>query len=132
MIPQKIKNWQIFTWDACIPTKNYKYFKKSNYKEIFLLAWDHKKEIFQKEKLQLKNMRDGSLTSKLKKILVTGSSSRFCKFLKKRSSIFQCTTFTKKNNSILLIKNKWKDSSKIKKLYASYTYSWIIKTNDYA
>ena len=33
-----------------IPIKNYKYFKKSNYKHIFLFAWNHKNEIFKKEK----------------------------------------------------------------------------------
>ena len=33
-----------------IPIKNYKYFKKSNYKKIFLFAWNHKKEILKKEK----------------------------------------------------------------------------------
>ena len=38
-----------------IPIKNYKYFKKLNYKKIFLFAWNHKKEIFQKEK-HLKNI----------------------------------------------------------------------------
>ena len=33
-----------------IPIKNYKYFKKSNYKHIFLFAWNHKNEILKKEK----------------------------------------------------------------------------------
>ena len=32
-----------------IPIKNYKYFKKSNYKHVFLFAWNHKKEILKKE-----------------------------------------------------------------------------------
>tara|TARA_B100000965_G_scaffold400010_1_gene421131 strand:+ start:1632 stop:2813 length:1182 start_codon:yes stop_codon:yes gene_type:complete len=32
-----------------IPIVNYKYFKRSNYKNIFLLAWNHKKEIMLKE-----------------------------------------------------------------------------------
>ncbi len=33
-----------------IPIINYKYFEKSNYKNIFLFAWNHKKEIMKKEK----------------------------------------------------------------------------------
>ena len=33
-----------------IPIVDYKIFKKSNYKNIFLLAWNHKKEILKKEK----------------------------------------------------------------------------------
>ena len=33
-----------------IPIRNYKYFAKSNYKNIFLFAWNHKKEILKKEK----------------------------------------------------------------------------------
>ena len=33
-----------------IPIIDYKLFKKSNYKNIFLFAWNHKKEIFKKEK----------------------------------------------------------------------------------
>ena len=33
-----------------IPIIDYKYFKKSNYKKIFLFAWNHKKEILKKEK----------------------------------------------------------------------------------
>ena len=33
-----------------IPIVDYKYFKKSNYKKIFLFAWNHKKEILKKEK----------------------------------------------------------------------------------
>ena len=33
-----------------IPIKNYKYFKKSKYKHVFLFAWNHKKEILKKEK----------------------------------------------------------------------------------
>lgn len=33
-----------------IPIKNYKYFKNSKYKYIFLFAWNHKKEILKKEK----------------------------------------------------------------------------------
>ena len=33
-----------------IPIVDYKYFKKSNYKNIFLFAWNHKKEILKKEK----------------------------------------------------------------------------------
>ncbi len=32
-----------------IPIVNYKYFKRSNYKNIFLLAWNHKREIMLKE-----------------------------------------------------------------------------------
>ena len=33
-----------------IPIKNYNNFKKSNYKHVFLFAWNHKKEILKKEK----------------------------------------------------------------------------------
>ena len=33
-----------------IPIIDYKYFKNSNYKNIFLFAWNHKKEILKKEK----------------------------------------------------------------------------------
>ena len=33
-----------------IPIRDYKYFKKSKYKKIFLFAWNHKKEILKKEK----------------------------------------------------------------------------------
>tara|TARA_B100000035_G_C20527668_1_gene348202 strand:- start:160 stop:504 length:345 start_codon:yes stop_codon:yes gene_type:complete len=33
-----------------IPIKDYRYFNKSNYKNIFLFAWNHKKEILKKEK----------------------------------------------------------------------------------
>lgn len=33
-----------------IPIKDYKYFKKTNYKHVFLFAWNHKKEILKKEK----------------------------------------------------------------------------------
>ena len=33
-----------------IPILDYKLFKKSNYKNIFLFAWNHKKEILRKEK----------------------------------------------------------------------------------
>ncbi|MDB2341945.1 class I SAM-dependent methyltransferase [Candidatus Pelagibacter bacterium] len=33
-----------------IPVKDYKYFKKSSYKHVFLFAWNHKKEILKKEK----------------------------------------------------------------------------------
>ena len=33
-----------------IPIKDYKLFRKSNYKNIFLFAWNHKKEILKKEK----------------------------------------------------------------------------------
>jgi SAM-dependent methyltransferase len=33
-----------------IPIIDYKFFKKSNYKKIFLFAWNHKKEILLKEK----------------------------------------------------------------------------------
>ena len=33
-----------------IPVKNYKYFKNSKYKHVFLFAWNHKKEILKKEK----------------------------------------------------------------------------------
>ncbi len=33
-----------------IPIVDYKYFKKSDYKKIFLFAWNHKKEILKKEK----------------------------------------------------------------------------------
>jgi methylation protein EvaC len=33
-----------------IPVKNYKYFQKSSYKNVFLFAWNHKKEILLKEK----------------------------------------------------------------------------------
>lgn len=32
-----------------IPIVNYKYFKNSNYKYVFLFAWNHKKEIMKKE-----------------------------------------------------------------------------------
>ena len=37
-----------------IPIKNYNNFKKSNYKYIFLFAWNHKKEILKKEKKKKK------------------------------------------------------------------------------
>ncbi len=33
-----------------IPIKNYKYFKKQKYENVFLFAWNHKKEILKKEK----------------------------------------------------------------------------------
>ena len=33
-----------------IPIKDYKLFRKSNYKNIFLFAWNHKREILKKEK----------------------------------------------------------------------------------
>jgi len=33
-----------------IPIKDYKYFKESSYKNVFLFAWNHKKEILKKEK----------------------------------------------------------------------------------
>ena len=33
-----------------IPIKHYKYFKNSDYKNVFLFAWNHKKEILKKEK----------------------------------------------------------------------------------
>ena len=33
-----------------IPIKNYKYFKNSHHKNVFLFAWNHKKEILKKEK----------------------------------------------------------------------------------
>ena len=33
-----------------IPVVDYKFFRKSNYKNIFLFAWNHKKEILKKEK----------------------------------------------------------------------------------
>ena len=33
-----------------IPVKNYKYFKKEKYENVFLFAWNHKKEILKKEK----------------------------------------------------------------------------------
>ena len=33
-----------------IPIKSYKFFKKSKYKNVFLFAWNHKKEIMNKEK----------------------------------------------------------------------------------
>ena len=33
-----------------IPIKDYKFFKNSNYRYIFLFAWNHKKEILKKEK----------------------------------------------------------------------------------
>ena len=33
-----------------IPIIDYKFFKKSNYKKIFLFAWNHKNEILLKEK----------------------------------------------------------------------------------
>ena len=39
-----------------IPIKDYKLFKKSKYKNIFLFAWNHKKEILKKEKY-LKNVK---------------------------------------------------------------------------
>ena len=32
------------------PIMDYKFFRKSNYKNIFLFAWNHKKEIYKKEK----------------------------------------------------------------------------------
>ena len=39
-----------YTPGTHIPIINYKYFKKSSYSKIFLFAWNHKKEIFKKEK----------------------------------------------------------------------------------
>ena len=33
-----------------IPIADYKQFKNSDYKYVFLFAWNHKKEIFKKEK----------------------------------------------------------------------------------
>jgi len=33
-----------------IPIRDYKYFKESDYKNVFLFAWNHKKEILKKEK----------------------------------------------------------------------------------
>ena len=39
-----------------IPVKNYKYFKKSKYKYVFLFAWNHKKEILKKE-IKKKNIQ---------------------------------------------------------------------------
>ena len=33
-----------------IPIRDYKYFKESGYKNVFLFAWNHKKEILKKEK----------------------------------------------------------------------------------
>lgn len=47
--PDKINK---FSPGMHIPIKNYKLFKKSNYKNIFLFAWNHKKEIMNKEKSQ--------------------------------------------------------------------------------
>ena len=46
-----------------IPILDYKKFKKSNYKKIFLFAWNHKKEIMKKEK-NLKNLHWFSHISK--------------------------------------------------------------------
>jgi len=39
-----------FTPGMHIPVKDYKFFKKSNYRNVFLFAWNHKKEILRKEK----------------------------------------------------------------------------------
>ena len=39
-----------FTPGMHIPVIDYKFFKKRNYKNVFLFAWNHKKEIFKKEK----------------------------------------------------------------------------------
>ena len=35
-----------------IPIKHYKYFKNSDYKNVFLFVWNHKKEILKKEKFK--------------------------------------------------------------------------------
>ena len=45
--PEKIGK---FSPGTHIPIIDYKYFKKSNYRNIFLFAWNHKKEIMKKEK----------------------------------------------------------------------------------
>ena len=39
-----------------IPIRDYKYFKESDYKNVFLFAWNHKKEILKKEKKK-KNLK---------------------------------------------------------------------------
>ena len=39
-----------------IPIVDYKFFKKSNYRKIFLFAWNHKKEIMKKERMK-KNLQ---------------------------------------------------------------------------
>ena len=45
--PDKINK---LTPGSHIPIVDYKYFKNSNYRNVFLFAWNHKKEIMIKEK----------------------------------------------------------------------------------
>ena len=45
--PEKIGRYTPITH---IPILNYKLFKKLKYKYVFLFAWNHKKEILEKEK----------------------------------------------------------------------------------
>ena len=45
--PEKIGKYTPLTH---IPILNYKFFKKMKYKYVFLFAWNHKKEIFEKER----------------------------------------------------------------------------------
>ena len=40
-----------------IPVKNYKYFRSSNPDFVLLFAWNHAREIFEKEKIYMKNKR---------------------------------------------------------------------------
>jgi len=51
--PDKINK---ITPGSHIPVKSYKYFKDSNYKNVFLFAWNHKKEILFKERKK-KNLK---------------------------------------------------------------------------
>ena len=52
---------------------------------------------------------------KLKKILVTGSSSRFCKYLKEDLKHYNVFFYLKKKNFNILDFKKWKIFKKIKK-----------------
>ena len=45
-----------YTPGTNIPIYDYKFFKKSGFKNVFLFAWNHKKEIMKKEK-KLKNIK---------------------------------------------------------------------------
>ena len=64
-----------------IPIVDYKYFKKSKYKNIFCLPGIIKKEILKKERYR-RNCKWFFLIS-IKKVLITGGGSRFAISLKK-------------------------------------------------
>ena len=42
-----------FTPGMHIPVVDYKFFKKRNYRNVFLFAWNHKKEILKKKKIKI-------------------------------------------------------------------------------